>query len=37
MDTIVLNLDQLIVESFTTASYDAQVGIVETGCVPDCR
>ena len=39
MDKPELNLDQLIVESFTTsdlAEDSAAVGIVDTGCVSDC-
>ncbi len=38
MDKIVLNLDDLMVDSFTTAdtSSSDQVGIVWTGCMSEC-
>lgn len=40
MNEPVLNIEQLTVESFTTsdsyASQDAQVGVVDTGCMSDC-
>lgn len=36
MDKTVLNLDDLMVDSFTTASDSEEVGIVWTGCMSDC-
>lgn len=41
MNEPVLNIEQLIVESFATSdvetSQDAQVGIIDTGCVSNCE
>jgi hypothetical protein len=40
MDKPTLNIEQLTVESFTVSDsdtfQDAQVGIVDTGCMSDC-
>jgi hypothetical protein len=36
MDKIVLNLDDLMVDSFTTAASSDQVGIDWTGCMSEC-
>lgn len=36
MDTIVLNLEDLMVDSFTTTPESEVVGIVWTGCMSEC-
>jgi hypothetical protein len=36
MDKTVLNLDDLLVDSFITSGDQAEVGIVWTGCMSEC-
>jgi hypothetical protein len=36
MDKIVLNLDDLAVDSFTTAAYPVESSIDWTGCMSEC-